>query len=38
MAQTACTAASYTATARRNYSEGLVCGLRAAVDAALRRR
>eukprot|EP01045_Picozoa_sp_COSAG04_P015501 COSAG04_NODE_1227_length_7681_cov_5.724083_8_plen_213_part_00 len=36
--QTQCTAASYTATARRNYADGLVHGLHGAVSASLTRR
>eukprot|EP01051_Picozoa_sp_SAG22_P021528 SAG22_NODE_4786_length_1164_cov_1.168075_1_plen_284_part_00 len=35
---TGCTAASYTATARRNYAEGLLNGLRVAVQQTLKSR
>merc|ERR1712048_506689 len=33
-----CTVASYTANARRNYADGLVYGLNAAVKAGLKKR
>ena len=36
--QTQCTAGSYTATARRNYADGLVHGLHSAVISALEQR